>query len=934
MTSNAWAATDYYVSSSGGNDAWPGSQAQPWKSIDHVSDLSFQAGDRILLKRGDIFTGRLVFASSGTREAPIVIGAYGDPNDLKPLLTASGMELEWTWVSPGCFKAIDPVVVSYGKAASYQGPEMETAVLLANDANGNEHDLDTPEGVEAYLEELLAKPGGAWGPRNGADSDKIFVCRNGLGSTLSSAEMRVFGFAMDLRSDWVIIEDLEVAEAFYAVVARSTASHLTLRRVDVQNTIDYAVYLTGFDPDEPADIAVLDSTFDQIRMSTIYLQGTSGALISGNTISNVGGSVLGIAAPADDLDTQAVSLEGAKNVAIEHNTFLNTLKIMDDAPFVHGGTQDDPDYVSIHHNYMANVETLATVFSKNAEVHHNVWVGREEPSTKTKNGISVVPKSGGRVAIFNNVFYGVGDSWGIRVDAVPVDHVTSIFNNVVYAGEDRKSNFRLIEYHSNGKIISDHNVFYGMGTSPSFRLDGQDTALASLVAAGFEAHSTYADPLFVSATPLAVEDFQADVDSPLLEAGIDPKWLRVVEASAPFVSFDGLWGKEGLAPDIGAYDADVDGTTLEDGLILSAHFDERTIADSNPTLVDASGLNFHGTPYSGAASVASGKIRGAVGFDGVDDRAEFGTLGGWNPATFTISFWMKSTGVGTSLNPRIASRKLLLDYYTASDKISIEMRAATQNSLATSTTLTENVWHHVVCTYDDAGDRQARIYVDGSLNVTGNASVGGLLSQSSQILLLAKHSTQDNYFKGLLDELNIWNRVLDATEIAQLYNGGNGTAVQASPALPILDKSTPNFLLVDLANYGTVTGATAEVPAESKGATLRLTNSGWKRLLRTYTVTTNTRLAFDFRSAAQGDIHAIGLDTNDTPDPTHTHQIYGTAVYGNTSFKDYHMYNGGYRHYDIPIGLSYTGVVTRMFFANEGALAESEFSNVHLYEAP
>lgn len=492
-----------------------------------------------------------------------------------------------------------------------------------------------------------------------------------------------------------------------------------------------------------------------------------------------------------------------------------------------------------------------------------------------------------------------------------------------------------MEYHSNGKIISDHNLFYGMGSSPKFKLDGDENAtIAMLHAAHLDVNSKFEDPRFVSATPFAVEDFQADIDSPLLEAGIDPKWLRAVEASVPFVSFDGLWGKEGLAPDIGAYDADVDGTTLEDGLILSAHFDERTISDISPTLVDASGLNFHGTPYSGAASVASGKIRGAVEYDGVDDRVEFGTLGGWNPTTFTISFWMKSTGVGNSLNPRIASRKLLLDYYTTSDKISIEMRAATQNSLATTTTLTENVWHHIVCTYDDAGDRQARIYVDGSLNATGSASVGSLLSQSSQILLLAKHSTQDNHFKGLLDELNIWNRVLNGTEIAQLYSSGNGLAVQASPALPILDKSTPNFLLVDLANYGTVTGATAEVPAESKGATIRLTGSGWKRLLKSYTVTTNTRLAFDFRSTAQGDIHAIGLDTNDTPDTTHTHQIYGTATYGNTSFKDYHMYNGGYRHYDIPIGLSYTGAVSRMFFANEGASAVSEFSNIHLYEAP
>ena len=78
----------YYVSSNG-NDSNDGmSQNTAWESSSKVNDFGqFAPGDQILFRRGDIFN-RIVLrtAGNGTEEDPIIIGAYGDENDPRPII--------------------------------------------------------------------------------------------------------------------------------------------------------------------------------------------------------------------------------------------------------------------------------------------------------------------------------------------------------------------------------------------------------------------------------------------------------------------------------------------------------------------------------------------------------------------------------------------------------------------------------------------------------------------------------------------------------------------------------------------------------------------------------------------------------------------------------------------------------------------------------
>jgi len=84
-------ATDYYVSSSLGNDSWSGLLSEPNGSLTDGPKQSLAAttslldsvaepGDRVLLRRGDTWVGDIsltLSSSAGTVAQPIVVGAYG-----------------------------------------------------------------------------------------------------------------------------------------------------------------------------------------------------------------------------------------------------------------------------------------------------------------------------------------------------------------------------------------------------------------------------------------------------------------------------------------------------------------------------------------------------------------------------------------------------------------------------------------------------------------------------------------------------------------------------------------------------------------------------------------------------------------------------------------------------------------------------------------
>jgi len=84
-------AATYYVDSNQGDDNMVGTDATtPWKTIEKVNKTDLQAGDKVLLKRGGVWSGQLTIHNAGGDGNPIYIGAYGDETQAKPTINGEG----------------------------------------------------------------------------------------------------------------------------------------------------------------------------------------------------------------------------------------------------------------------------------------------------------------------------------------------------------------------------------------------------------------------------------------------------------------------------------------------------------------------------------------------------------------------------------------------------------------------------------------------------------------------------------------------------------------------------------------------------------------------------------------------------------------------------------------------------------------------------
>ncbi|WP_289054823.1 T9SS type A sorting domain-containing protein [Carboxylicivirga marina] len=85
-------ASNYYIDSNSGNDFNSGlSPEKAWSSLSKVNNTSFNPGDSILFKSGEIWNGQLLIDDKGTENKPIVYTFYGEGG--KPQINGQGQEV-------------------------------------------------------------------------------------------------------------------------------------------------------------------------------------------------------------------------------------------------------------------------------------------------------------------------------------------------------------------------------------------------------------------------------------------------------------------------------------------------------------------------------------------------------------------------------------------------------------------------------------------------------------------------------------------------------------------------------------------------------------------------------------------------------------------------------------------------------------------------
>ena len=213
--------------------------------------------------------------------------------------------------------------------------------------------------------------------------------------------------------------------------------------------------------------------------------------------------------------------------------------------------------------------------------------------------------------------------------------------------------------------------------------------------------------------------------------------------------------------------------------------------EASGTIYDSHGSNdstsINGNPTYGATGI----VGDCLDFDGTGDSVVFGNVlsKDYNDS-FTIQCWYKPNSAGSDNHFLVCKQdngglfrgyviwrggsgqnhRLIFDLvHTGSSVLEIKSTTRLTNRFT---------WYHIVLTYDGtAAVSGLNLYINGSLETISqsiDSLTTGTTVSSANFEIGARSATQET--DGLIDEVGVWNRVLDSTDVSTLYNLGSGLA--------------------------------------------------------------------------------------------------------------------------------------------------------------
>lgn len=255
-------------------------------------------------------------------------------------------------------------------------------------------------------------------------------------------------------------------------------------------------------------------------------------------------------------------------------------------------------------------------------------------------------------------------------------------------------------------------------------------------------------------------------------------------------------------------------------------------------LNDSSGNGYNGLwkGVAGNANYTTGKYNNATIYNGVNDYVDAGNGASLNITNaITVEAWVKIPTTTGSSNRGIVSKyegvnptnqrayDLLIDWQTQNNVPKIRFIISANGSSAAfaggNTTLSANIWYHVVGVYIPS--TSISVYLNGDLDGTNTTSIPASIFVSSVSAKIGYQYTNDPlyFFNGSIDDVRIYNRALSAAEISaqrythlqqlQIKATGNGTASGN------WNGTGSNPLTIPVASTDTITGMSYLIPSSA-----------------------------------------------------------------------------------------------------------------------
>jgi chitodextrinase len=289
------------------------------------------------------------------------------------------------------------------------------------------------------------------------------------------------------------------------------------------------------------------------------------------------------------------------------------------------------------------------------------------------------------------------------------------------------------------------------------------------------------------------------------------------------------------------------------GLVAAYSFDE----GSGQSVADTSGNGNNGT-ISGASWTSAGKNGSALSFDGVSNQVTVADSPSLDLTDeMTLEAWVKPASLGSSWRSVVVkeqSDQLAYALYAHDGGPGPSGHVYSNGDRYTTapSTLPTDTWTHLAATYDGS---TVKIYVNGALANSGNVS--GMITTSGLPLRIGGNSVWSEWFSGQIDDVRIYNRALDASELSS----DMATPVGGSSAGPPADTQAPSAPGSVRATATTQTGITLAWNASTDDT--GVSGYGYYRSGSRIANGPPTSTSYTFGGLACGTSYALAVDAVD-----------------------------------------------------------------------
>jgi len=194
---------------------------------------------------------------------------------------------------------------------------------------------------------------------------------------------------------------------------------------------------------------------------------------------------------------------------------------------------------------------------------------------------------------------------------------------------------------------------------------------------------------------------------------------------------------------------------------------------------DIVGFNNVGT-YFGNPTPVPGKVAGALKFDGVGDyvRVHHQSELDFGAGDFSIDAWIKAQP--NSAHPIVEKWNAPVgsipgySFYLQGGQLWFSWSHTTGVSIASGgPNIADNLWHHVAVTIQRGNSQGGKLYVDGILVQAFDPKSGTVNNTVDLWMGRSRANPSPFFFKGVIDEVELFNRALTAGEVNSIWAAGS-----------------------------------------------------------------------------------------------------------------------------------------------------------------